>query len=149
MLCLRAYRNPIDTVLYRLLARLAGARIEATEVKQQTPDWPGNDDTHSRPIDLNVHDLPHASSTTEWWYTNGHCVLESKRSFAYFAAFFRKVAGYHPVTRAPRYTHSLTWAIYDVSGARSTFVSRVDASASQEGLRRTSCRASLRRLRVP
>jgi predicted secreted hydrolase/geranylgeranyl pyrophosphate synthase len=108
-----------------------GARIEATEVKQQTPDWPADG-----AIDLNVHDLPHASSSTEWWYTNGHCVLDSNRSFAYFAAFFRKVVGYHAVTRAPRYTHSLTWAIYDLDGQRTTFVSRVDASASQEGLRR-------------
>jgi geranylgeranyl pyrophosphate synthase/predicted secreted hydrolase len=100
-------------------------------VKKQPADWP-----EDGPVDLSVHDLPHGSSTTEWWYTNGHCVVADGRRFSYFAAFFRKVQGYHPTTRAPRYAHSVTWAIYDVEGKRSTFASRVDPVASQEGLRR-------------
>jgi geranylgeranyl pyrophosphate synthase/predicted secreted hydrolase len=100
-------------------------------VKKQPADWP-----EDGPVDLTVHDLPHGSSTTEWWYTNGHCVVEGGRRFSYFAAFFRKVQGYHPTTHAPRYAHSVTWAIHDVDGKRSTFASRVDPSAAQEGLRR-------------
>jgi len=100
-------------------------------VNQNPADWP-----EDGPIDLSIHDLPHGSATTEWWYTNGHCVVEGNRRFSYFAAFFRKVQGYHPVTRAPRYAHSLTWAIHDVDGKRSAFVSRVDSSAPREGLRR-------------
>jgi predicted secreted hydrolase/geranylgeranyl pyrophosphate synthase len=100
-------------------------------VKQETPDWPADG-----AIDLDIHDRPHASSTTEWWYTNGHCVAADKRPFAYFAAFFRKVVGHDPKTRAPRYAHSLTWGIYDLAGQRSTFVSRVDKGAAKEGLRR-------------
>ncbi len=100
-------------------------------MKKQPADWP-----EDGPVDLSVHDLPHGSSTTEWWYTNGHCVVADGRRFSYFAAFFRKVQGYHPTTRAPRYAHSVTWAIYDVEGKRSTFASRVDPVASQEGLRR-------------
>lgn len=100
-------------------------------MKQETPDWPADG-----AIDLDIHDRPHASSTTEWWYTNGHCITEDKRRFAYFAAFFRKVVGYDPKTRAPRYAHSLTWGLYDLAGQRSAFVSRVDKGAAQEGLRR-------------
>ena len=100
-------------------------------MNQKPADWP-----EDGPIDLSIHDLPHGSATTEWWYTNGHCVVEGNRRFSYFAAFFRKVQGYHPVTRAPRYAHSITWAIHDVDGKRSTFVSRVDQSAAREGLRR-------------
>lgn len=99
-------------------------------MKQNPADWP-----EDGPVDLSIHDLPHGSSTTEWWYTNGH-VVAGERRFSYFAAFFRKVQGYHPTTRAPRYAHSLTWAIHDVDGERSTFVSRVDPAASKEGLRR-------------
>lgn len=94
-------------------------------------DWPDDG-----PLDLSIHDLPHASSTTEWWYINGHCVLDDSRRFSYFAAFFRRVQGYHRVTRAPRYAHSLIWAIHDLSAGHSTFVSRVDQSAAKEGLRR-------------
>jgi predicted secreted hydrolase/geranylgeranyl pyrophosphate synthase len=108
-----------------------GARIEATAVKQVFPDWPADG-----PIDLNIHDLPHASSTTEWWSTNGHCDVAGKRRFAYFAAFFRNVESYHPVTRAPRYVHSLTWALYDLTEQRSAFVSRVEPGAAQVALRR-------------
>ena len=100
-------------------------------MKKQPADWP-----EDGPVDLSVHDLPHGSSTTEWWYTNGHCVVADGRRFSYFAAFFRKVQGYHPTTRAPRYAHSVTWAIHDVEGHRSAFVSRVDPIAAQEGLRR-------------
>ena len=100
-------------------------------MKQKPADWP-----EDGPVDLSIHDLPHGSSTTEWWYTNGHCVVSGDRRFSYFAAFLRKVQGYHPVTREPRYAHSLTWAIHDVEGKRSTFVSRVDPAAPKEGLRR-------------
>jgi geranylgeranyl pyrophosphate synthase/predicted secreted hydrolase len=100
-------------------------------VKKSPADWP-----EDGPVDLSIHDLPHGSSTTEWWYTNGHCDVQGGRRFSYFAAFFRKVTGYHPTTRAPRYAHSLTWAIHDVEGSKTAFVSRVDPIASQEGLRR-------------
>ncbi|MET0386100.1 MAG: polyprenyl synthetase family protein [Polyangiales bacterium] len=100
-------------------------------MKQNPADWP-----EAGPVDLSIHDVPHGSATTEWWYTNGHCVVSGERRFSYFAAFFRKVQGYHPVTRAPRYSHSLTWAIQDVEGQRSAFVSRVDQTAAEEGARR-------------
>jgi len=109
-------------------------------VTKHPADWPAEG-----PVDLAIHDLPHASSTTEWWYVNGHCVVQAEgealassasRRFSFFAAFFRKVVGYDPETREPRYVHSLTWSLCDVEARKSHYISRVDASAPQEGLRR-------------
>jgi len=93
-------------------------------------DWPGDG-----PIDLQTHDLPHASSTTEWWYQNGHVVADGRR-FSFFAAFFRQVKGYDPETRDPLYAHSLTWALMDADSGTNYFVPRVDETAPQEGLKR-------------
>lgn len=67
-------------------------------------DWPS-----TGPIDLSIHDLPHASSTTEWWYMNGHCVVDDGREFSFFAAFFRQLKQRHPKTNEPEYAYSLTW----------------------------------------
>jgi geranylgeranyl pyrophosphate synthase/predicted secreted hydrolase len=100
-------------------------------VKKYPADWPSDG-----PIELAVHDLPHASSTTEWWYVNGHCFAKDERQFAFFAAFFSKVTGYHPKTREPLYAHSLTWSICDLDAKKSYSVSRVDQRAPEEGLRR-------------
>ena len=94
-------------------------------------DWPG-----SGPIDLTVHDLPHASSTTEWWYQNGHLTSEDGRNFAFFAAFFRQVKGKDPVTKAPDYGHSVTWAVVDLDREHYAHYSGVDQSAPTEGLKR-------------
>lgn len=54
-------------------------------------DWPG-----PGPIDLNIHDLPHQTANTEWWYANGHFTAhvpgdEDKpgRNFSFFVAFFK------------------------------------------------------------
>ncbi|HET8932736.1 MAG TPA: polyprenyl synthetase family protein [Polyangiales bacterium] len=100
-------------------------------MKHETPDWPADG-----PIHLNIHDLPHASSSLESWHATGECHVAELRRFAFFAAFVRRIEGYHPATRAPRYTHSLTWAIYDLTGQQCAFVSRVDARASEDTLRR-------------
>ena len=51
-------------------------------------DWPEDGS-----IDLSIHDRPHASSTTEWWYQNGHLEAGGQR-YSFFAAFFRQVKGY-------------------------------------------------------
>jgi geranylgeranyl pyrophosphate synthase/predicted secreted hydrolase len=94
-------------------------------------DWP-----QPGPIDLSLHDLPHRSSTTEWWYMNTHFQSADGRRLSLFAAFFRIVKGRHPETKAPEYAHSVTWAISDLD--RKTYVSesRVDPSAPQMGLDR-------------
>jgi geranylgeranyl pyrophosphate synthase/predicted secreted hydrolase len=99
-------------------------------VKSVPFDWPGDDR-----IDLAVHDQPHASSTTEWWYQNGHLVAGGRR-YSFFAAFFRIVKGYDPKTRAPLYAHSLAWGLLDPEEGAAHRVSRVDPSAPEEGIKR-------------
>ncbi len=94
---------------------------------QAPSDWPGNG-----PIDLGAHDLPHASSTTEWWYVNSH-LRAGDRELSLFAAFFRIVSG-KKTDGSPEYAHSLTWAISDVKTGRYLPQSRVDARAPSIGL---------------
>lgn len=105
----------------------------------ETPDWPADG-----PINLNLHDLPHASSSFERWHVTGECHAADQRGFAFFAAFVRKIEGYHAITRAPRYACSLTWAIYDLSAQRCAFVSRVEAQAAQDASRRARAQLDLR-----
>jgi geranylgeranyl pyrophosphate synthase/predicted secreted hydrolase len=94
-------------------------------------DWPV-----AGPIDLKLHDPPHRSSATEWWYLNTHLETADKRSISLFAAFFRIIKGREEETQQPLYAHSVTWAISD-AGARTYFAqSRVDKSAPEMGLER-------------
>lgn len=91
-------------------------------------DWPG-----PGPIDLRVHDLPHASSTTEWWYVNGHLTTVAGRELSLFASFFRVVKGFDAVTKQPQYAHSVTWALSDPQTQTYTSESRVDQDAPRMG----------------
>ena len=93
-------------------------------------DWPT-----PGPIDLEKHDLPHASSTTEWWYVNSHLAAPDGRQFALFAAFFRIVNGRKP-DGSFEYAHSLTWAISDLKNGDYLPRSYVDANAPRIGLER-------------
>jgi geranylgeranyl pyrophosphate synthase/predicted secreted hydrolase len=95
------------------------------------PDWP-----QTGPIDLALHDPPHKSSTTEWWYMNSHVTTVDGRQLSFFAAFFRIVKGRNEQTRALEYAHSCTWAISDADGHTYHSESRVDASAPRMGLER-------------
>jgi hypothetical protein len=99
-------------------------------VKSVPFDWPNDG-----PIDLAKHDAPHASSTTEWWYQNGHIGV-GQQQFSFFAAFFRQVKGYDPKTGEPLHMHSLTWSIFDPAQSVSHTVSRVDPTAPEEGMKR-------------
>ena len=47
-------------------------------------DWPKDGE-----IDLNIHDLPHQSSTTEWWYVNSHCKGKDGKEYSVFASFLK------------------------------------------------------------
>jgi geranylgeranyl pyrophosphate synthase/predicted secreted hydrolase len=94
-------------------------------------DWPG-----PGPIDLGVHDLPHGSSSLEWWYMNSHVVTTDGRHLSLFAAFFRQAKGRNKDTGAFDYAHSVTWAIVDVERKEYVTVSGVDPSAPAEGLKR-------------
>ncbi len=91
-------------------------------------DWPP-----PGPIDLSVHDRPHASATTEWWYVNSHLRLDDGRDVSVFAAFFR-VAVKQLADGRTEYAHSLTWALSDVQGQDYVARSLVDAAAPRLGL---------------
>ena len=80
----------------------------------ERPDWP----EPVGPIDLAVHDLPHESSATEWWYYNTHFAGPDGKQYSAFAAFFRVVKHVDKATGKKSYAHALNWAISDVSGKR-------------------------------
>ncbi len=94
-------------------------------------DWP-----HAGPIDLAIHDLPHTSSTTEWWYLNCHVETVAGRKLSLFASFFTIVNAYDELTKQPQYAYSCTWALSEP--ARQLYVSEslVDKKAAQLGLKK-------------
>lgn len=91
-------------------------------------DWPGEG-----PIDLAKHDLPHASSTTEWWYVNSHLEIAGGRKYSVFASFFRICKGYDETTKEPLYAHSITWALSDPQTGKYYPLSLVDNDAPRMG----------------
>jgi geranylgeranyl pyrophosphate synthase/predicted secreted hydrolase len=101
-------------------------------------DWPG-----PGPIDLDVHDLPHASSALEWWYVNTHFETDDGRDLALFAAFFRELKGRHPVTGEPEYAHSIAWALSDAARQRFYPCCAVDLGAPEFGLRKLDAGAGV------
>lgn len=103
----------------------------------EAPEWtPPSDWPAEGPIDLALHDLPHASSTTEWWYVNSHFQTADGREFSVFAAFFQLLRRRDEVTGECEYGHSLTWAISDPAGERYFAESWVDHNAPEIGLER-------------
>ncbi|MCS6935275.1 MAG: polyprenyl synthetase family protein [Chitinophagales bacterium] len=104
---------------------------KTTREKFFAPDWP-----KPGPIDLHVHDLPHASSTTEWWYMHSHIRAKGGRNLSLFASFFRHVISYDKKTKKPDYAHSVIWAISDLDNKKYHTVSLVDMRAPQLGLKR-------------
>lgn len=92
-------------------------------------DWP-----KEGPIDLSVHDLPHASASIEWWYMNSHIIAKGGRKLSLFASFFRKAIGYDKKTKTAIYAHSLIWAISDAEKKKYYPVSFIDKKAPKLGL---------------
>src|SRR3954462_10565757 len=85
----------------------------ATDPGELRPfDWPA-----PGPIDLELHDPPHSSSTLEWWYVNTHLTTAHGREVSLFAAFFRQLVGSNEQGR-PRYAHSLSWALSEPASER-------------------------------
>ncbi|MET0595092.1 MAG: lipocalin-like domain-containing protein, partial [Polyangiaceae bacterium] len=101
-------------------------------------DWPGDG-----PIDLAVHDLPHASSALEWWYVNTHFETKDGRDLAIFAAFFRELKGRNAVTGEPEYAHSITWALSDAARQRYYPYCAVDSAAPEFGIRKLDAGAGV------
>ncbi|MBY5960096.1 polyprenyl synthetase family protein [Membranicola marinus] len=95
-------------------------------------DWPEENGT----IDLNIHDLPHRSSSTEWWYINGHFTGENDQEYSIFASFFRKLIHIDESTKLPEYGHSILWAIIDVENEKYYSNSLVDKKAPEIGIKR-------------
>ncbi|MBM4345163.1 MAG: polyprenyl synthetase family protein [Deltaproteobacteria bacterium] len=94
-------------------------------------DWP-----KAGAIDLDVHDLPHASSSTEWWYLNGHLRTATGRDLSFFVSFFRVVKGRDEATGDFEHAHSITFALSDPAGQRYWHESRVDKDAPRMGLQK-------------
>jgi geranylgeranyl pyrophosphate synthase/predicted secreted hydrolase len=124
-------RSQIQETNGFLHAADAQSAPESGHTRSRPADWPG-----PGPIDLAVHDLPHASSTTEWWYMNSHIKARDGRNFSVFAAFFRQVKGRSKKTSGYEYVHSVTWALSCLDEQRYIFYSGVDPSAPAEGLKR-------------
>jgi geranylgeranyl pyrophosphate synthase/predicted secreted hydrolase len=106
-----------------------GSRAPDTRTVCVPLDWPG-----PGPIDLEIHDLPHASSTLEWWYVNAHFHTASGRDLSLFAAFFRQARGQNPVTGEYDYVHSVTWALCDPENGGYHPKVGVDSSAPAFGI---------------
>jgi geranylgeranyl pyrophosphate synthase/predicted secreted hydrolase len=104
---------------------------EASQPAERPRDWP-----LPGPIDLARHDLPHASSMTEWWYVNTHLTAADGHRFSLFAAFFRIVKGRDADTGAPIHGHSLTWALSDLDDRRYLSDTLVDRDSPRLGLER-------------
>ena len=94
------------------------------------PDWPG-----PGPIDLAVHDLPHASAGLEWWYVNSHLRAAGGAEFSLFASFFRVRSGKDEMTGEDWFTHYLIWALTDVRAKKYHGTALLDPAAPQIALR--------------
>src|SRR4051812_6243429 len=100
----------------------------AQEHRMLPRDWP-----KPGPIDLHIHDLPHASASLEWWYVNAHLETTDGREVGIFAAFFRQVRGRNEHGELV-YTHSVAWALSDPEHQRYSSKVAVDAGAVAFGL---------------
>lgn len=106
------------------------------------PDWPG-----PGPIDLAVHDLPHASAGLEWWYVNSHLRAVGGAEFSLFASFFRVRSGKDEATGEDWFTHYLTWALTDVRAKKYHGTVLLDPAAPEIALRGLDKRVQDPRLR--
>ena len=130
---------PYQKCALETLAQTKRTRPAAHSAKRKTKNFAWPDDWPDEGlIDLDVHDLPHASSTIEWWYMNGHVTSKEGRQFSFFASFFRRLLEYDEKNKKFNYGHSITWSIYDEKGneRREKYfpVSLVDKVAPKIGL---------------
>jgi len=94
-------------------------------------DWPG-----PGALDLTLHDLPHDSAATEWWYVNCHFELEGGRSLSLFASFFKIIRQIDELTGEVTYAYSVTWGVSD-PGRKTYFAqSLVDKASPEVGLQK-------------
>ncbi|MGK7872798.1 MAG: polyprenyl synthetase family protein [Xenococcaceae cyanobacterium] len=89
-------------------------------------DWPEPDS-----LDLDIHDLPHRSSSTEWWYVNSHLPTKEGRCFSVFASFFRMRLDKSEWVEGREYCHSLVWGLIDLDNQDYYPVSYFENTAPQ------------------
>ncbi len=123
--------NENTTVITEFRTGPAPASAPKTTLDKRLDDRPG-----AGPIDLRLHDLPHSSSSTEWWYVNSHLETECGRRFSLFASFFRIILEVDEKTGKTKYAHALNWAISDPEAGKYYAESRVDRCAPEVGLDR-------------
>ena len=108
----------LDAYLVDLLsvgARVAGTtEFQSFSMPTERADWPASVGA----IDLAVHDLPHPSSYTEWWYYNTHFEDAGGNKFSAFVAFFRVLRSFDAKTGERQYAHALNWALTDVGAKK-------------------------------
>jgi len=93
-------------------------------------DWPPEGD-----IDLSIHDLPHKSSTTEWWYLHSHLKDNQGREFGLFVSFFRHALSVDKSNGLYNYSHSVIWALTDIQNKKYYTKSLVDKEAPKIGIK--------------
>ncbi len=107
------------------------AGLSENKIGRRSKDCPGEG-----PINLAVHDLPHNSSATEWWYVNSHVETAGGQQLSLFASFFRIILEVDEETGKARYAHALNWAVSDPESGKYYAESRVDRCAPEVGLDR-------------
>jgi predicted secreted hydrolase len=105
-----------------------GAQIQPGLQMAPPKDWPG-----PGPIDLQLHDLPHASAAKEWWYVNTHLTSTDGREYSIFAAFFRADIS-QPGSSTKEYGHFLVWGLVDTFNGRFYSHTLLDPASPQTGL---------------
>jgi geranylgeranyl pyrophosphate synthase/predicted secreted hydrolase len=123
-------RAALQAYLQAALA-LPGAPASAALANFLSPhhftDWPAP----TGPLSLALHDPPHDSSATEWWYFNTHFRDAAGNEYSAFAAFFRVVKHTDPATGVRSYAHALNWALTDVKNKRYVHESVLDKDSPE------------------
>ncbi len=112
------------------LTRVGEVAEPVRPLVRRPADWPG-----PGPIDLAVHDLPHASAGLEWWYVNSHLQAAGGADFSLFASFFRVRSGKDEKTGEGWFTHYLTWALTDVRERKYHGTALLDPAAPEIAVR--------------
>lgn len=96
----------------------------------QINDWPQEGD-----IDLAIHDLPHKSSTTEWWYLHAHLRDALENEYGLFVSFFRHALSVDKNNGLYNYSHTVIWGLTDIQNKKYYTKSLVDKSAPKIGIK--------------
>ena len=90
-------REPKELPLRTYAARdawLEALGKQLVETPLYKSDWPPK----HKPLDLELHDLPHASSLIEWWYFHAHLTASDGTPFCIFVALFTLKLGGEPLS---------------------------------------------------